>query len=139
MQVSRISYLVASFMLALPAVKAADLSIDVAGIQSTKGHVLIAVYDRADSFLQKPAAVAKVDAAVGKVTAVLTKLPAGDYAISAFQDLNDNGNLDSNLLGIPTEPYGFSNDAEGHFGPPSFEQSRVHLAEEGSHITVNLR
>jgi uncharacterized protein (DUF2141 family) len=43
------------------------------------------------------------------------------------------------MMGIPVEPFGFSNDAAGHFGPPAFADARLHLAAAGSHILVNLR
>jgi uncharacterized protein (DUF2141 family) len=66
-------------------------------------------------------------------------LPSGDYALSVFHDVNGNGELDTNQVGMPIEPYGFSNDAAGNYGPPSFEQSRVHLPEAGSLVTINLR
>lgn len=52
-----------------------------------------------------------------------TGLAEGTYAVKAFHDVNDNGKLDTNWMGIPKEPYGFSNDAMGSFGPPSFQQA----------------
>jgi len=120
-------------------VQAADLTVDIAGVKSTKGKVLVAAYSRAEDFLKLPAGTAAIDAKPGTVRVVIANLPAGDYALSTFQDENDNGQLDSNLVGMPIEPYGFGNDAVGRFGPPSFEQSRVHLPEAGSTVTINLR
>ena len=52
-------------------------------------------------------------------------LAPGRYALSAFHDENDNGELDTNLMGIPSEGYGFGNDASAAFGPPSFEAAAV--------------
>jgi uncharacterized protein (DUF2141 family) len=118
---------------------AAELSVDVAGLKNAKGKVMVAVYNRAEDFLKKSVQTGAVDARQGKVTVVIGNLPAGDYALSVFQDENSNGQLDTNPIGMPTEPYGFGNDAAGHFGPPSFEQTLVHLAETGSQVTVNLR
>ena len=45
-------------------------------------------------------------------------LAPGRYALSAFHNENDNGELDTNLLGVPSEGYGFGNDASAAFGPP---------------------
>ena len=118
---------------------AADLTVDVAGLKNAKGKVLVAVYDRADDFLKQPKRAAAVDAQAGKVRVVIAGLPPGDYALSVFQDMNGNGDLDMNPAGMPIEPYGFSNDAAGNYGPPSFEQARVHVTEAGSVIAVNLR
>jgi uncharacterized protein (DUF2141 family) len=119
--------------------QAADLTVDVAGLKDAKGQVMVAVYDRADNFLKQPMRAAMVAAQAGKVQLVISDLPAGDYAVTVFQDKNDNGALDTNPVGMPIEPYGFSNDAAGHYGPPSFEQARVRLAETGSRTTINLR
>jgi len=119
--------------------QAADLTVEVAGLKDAKGQVMVAVYDRAEGFLERPMRAAMVAAQAGKVQLVISDLPAGDYAVTVFQDKNDNGTLDTNPVGMPIEPYGFSNDAAGHYGPPSFEQARVHLAESGSRTTINLR
>jgi uncharacterized protein (DUF2141 family) len=52
-------------------------------------------------------------------------------AICAYHDKNDNGRLDKNVFGIPTERYGFSNDPKRGFGPPTFEQASVDLPVSG--------
>ena len=57
-------------------------------------------------------------------------LPKGDYAVTAFLDENSNNKLDSNLFGIPTELYGFSRNARGLAGPPSFADAAFRV--EGS-------
>ena len=119
--------------------QAADLTVDVAGLTNAKGKVMVAVYDGAENFLKQPMRTAAVDAQAGNVQVRLAGLPAGDYALSIFQDQNGNGKLDMNPVGMPIEPYGFSNDAAGNYGPPSFAQSQVHLSEAGSAVTVNLR
>ncbi|MBV8660409.1 MAG: DUF2141 domain-containing protein [Burkholderiales bacterium] len=117
---------------------AADLTIDIGGLKNAKGRVLVAAYSRAEDFLKRPVGTAAVDARPGKVRAVIANLPAGDYALSAFQDENGSGELATNPVGMPIEPYGFGNDAVGQFGPPSFEQSRVHLSAAGNTVTINL-
>lgn len=48
-------------------------------------------------------------------------LPPGTYAAKFFLDTNYNGKLDTNAVGVPEEPYGFSNNKKGLFGPPDFE------------------
>ena len=68
---------------------------------------------------------------------VLKDLPDGPLALSVFQDANANGRLDMNAIGIPTEPYGFSNNAAGNFGPPKFEQAVV-TPVAGTPVKVRL-
>ncbi|MEN8835700.1 MAG: DUF2141 domain-containing protein [Polaribacter sp.] len=45
-----------------------------------------------------------------------------------FYDENNNGKMDTKLFGVPKEPYGFSNNAKGFMGPPSFEEAKFTLA-----------
>ena len=65
-------------------------------------------------------------------------LPEGEYAVSVFHDLNSNGKLDSNAVGMPTEPYGFSNNAAGNFGPPSFDAAKIKLDQSKTAISIRV-
>ncbi len=60
----------------------------------------------------------------------------GEYAVKVFHDVNNNGKLDTNWMGVPKEPYGFSNDAMGTFGPPSWEQARFTVK---GHTLIRIR
>jgi uncharacterized protein (DUF2141 family) len=53
---------------------------------------------------------------------IVENLNSGKYAFKYFHDENKNKKLDTNLIGIPKEGFGFSNNAKGKFGPPSFKQ-----------------
>lgn len=53
--------------------------------------------------------------------------PAGEYAIHVMHDLNGNGELDSNLVGMPNGPWGMSNNARGNFGPSKFDDAKPSL------------
>jgi uncharacterized protein (DUF2141 family) len=64
-------------------------------------------------------------------------LPAGNYAVSAYQDLNGNGKLDKNLVGIPSEPYGFSNNARPKFRAPNWDETRFELRAD-TQIEIKL-
>lgn len=118
---------------------AADLTVEVAGLQDANGKLLVAVFDSADTFLKQPVRTAAADAQSGAVRLVIAGLPAGDYALSIFKDANGNGKLDRNRLGMPIEPYGFSNDAAGSYGPPSYQASLVHVPPAGAATTIHLR
>jgi uncharacterized protein (DUF2141 family) len=56
------------------------------------------------------------------------RLPAGEYAVAAYQDINGNGKLDRNFIGIPKEPVGVSNRAKGRFGPPKWRDAKFQLS-----------
>src|SRR5215472_664549 len=104
---------------------AADLKITVNDVRSTTGFVFVAVYDSQGAFMKAPLAKAtrKIKANQGSVTLVIPNLPPGTYAVASYHDENDNGKMDTNSLGVPTEGYGFSNDAQGAAGPPKFAQA----------------
>ncbi|QJR14546.1 DUF2141 domain-containing protein [Usitatibacter palustris] len=121
------------------AASAADIAIEVKGITEAKGNIMVAVYDKADQWLGKPLKYARVPAAMPSVTVSIEGLEAGVYAVSIYQDIDSNGKLDTNVMRIPIEPIGFSNDATGSFGPPKFEDARIQVPASGTRIVINLK
>ena len=70
----------------------------------------------------------------------LDGLEPGTYAIKLFVDMNQNYYLDQGILGIPMEPWGFSNNATGFFGLPSFEQASFTISpQQPKTVLVNLK
>lgn len=120
---------------------AADLDVTVRVAEPGRGTVYSAVYDSSETFMKPERAVhaSRGDVAGQAIQARYTGLPAGRYAVSAFQDLNGNGELDTNILGMPTEPYGFSAGARGSMGPPAFSDAAVALSEGSRRIDVTLK
>lgn len=112
-------------MCSLPLAAQHKIEITVKGIKKVKGTVLLAVYNSEDSFMKKHVLAARQKVSDKQVTVVIENVKAGDYAITTFHDENNNEKLDTNFIGIPNEPYGFSNDAKGSFGPPSFEKAKI--------------
>lgn len=123
---------------ALPAF-AADLTIRAGGVSSDEGDIKVAIYDSSDSFLGKPLRGVAAAAHNGTVELKVADLPPGDYAFAIYHDANGNGKMDRNLMGIPSEDYGFSNNAMGKRGAPRFEDARFALPADGATVTVNLR
>ena len=64
----------------------------------------------------------------GEVVWTLNALPWGQYAASAYHDEDDDGSLNTNLFGAPSEPFGFSNDARARFGRPDFAEAAFRFA-----------
>lgn len=116
--------------LGVSSAQAARLELTVQGLQQPQGQLMLAVYDQPALWLRgKPLTAARIAvSATGAVTHVFEDLPEdAEIAVSAFHDTNGNGRLDSNAMGMPVEPYGFSQDAVGQFGPPKFEAARLKL------------
>lgn len=120
---------------------AADLRVEVHGVSSAGGKVYAAVFKRAEDFpkADKAAAGVAVSAVAPNVSLVFPGLAAGDYAVSVYHDENGNGRLDNNLMGVPTEPYGFSRDAAGMMGPPKFADAAIKVDAADLAIKINLR
>ena len=73
-----------------------------------------------------------------KVIVEIDSLNYGNYAIKVFHDENSNQELDSNFLGIPTEDYGFSNNASSWFGPPSWEKAQFIFNKKELTIEISV-
>jgi uncharacterized protein (DUF2141 family) len=121
------------YFAAAPA-QAGELTIEVSGITPNRGNVYIAVYDRPEAFpLSGHQRVGQVLASEDQhLTVHFEDLPPGQYAAAAFQDFNGNGRLDRNFLGIPKEPYGFSNGVRRSTGPPQFAEAAITLNPDGT-------
>jgi uncharacterized protein (DUF2141 family) len=102
----------------------AQLTVRFTGLHPATGYVMAAVYASEDSFSGKGAPVQAARVAVtGDSVETRFDLPAGHYAIKAFQDADADGKMGVNPFGIPTEPYGASNNAVGHMGPPAWKDA----------------
>jgi uncharacterized protein (DUF2141 family) len=105
------------------------LIVNIAGLKSNKGAVLLGLYNTKEAFLKKRFQSAVVKINNNKAAYVFEDLPKGTYAISFVHDENDNKKMDSNFFGIPKEAYGCSNNAKGFMGPPGFEDAKFYLEE----------
>ncbi|MBV7534826.1 DUF2141 domain-containing protein [Duganella sp. sic0402] len=130
--------LVLLFAAVLPA-HAADLTIRVDGVANAEGNIKVAIFNSADTFLAKPVGGAEAPAREGSVQMTVKNLPAGEYALAVYHDANNNGKMDRNMMGMPTEDYAFSNNALGKRGAPRYEDARFALPEAGAAAVVNLR
>ena len=64
-------------------------------------------------------------------------VPKGDYAISIYHDVNADKECNMNFIGIPKEPYGFSNNFRPKFAKPTFNDCKIELSTDKS-ITIKL-
>jgi uncharacterized protein (DUF2141 family) len=119
------------------------VEVTVTGMESQEGEVLVALFlgeegwpdEQAQAFGTR---VLPIDGGPG--VADFEDVPAGPFAVSVFHDKNGNRQLDTGLFGIPTEDYGFSRDARGTFGPPSFDDARIELkAGETKRIAIEVK
>ena len=128
------------FFLAFTVQTKGTITVTITGLRNTKGAVLISLYNSGENFPRDAAkyAVGKGKAAIvnGTATIIFKNQPYGKYAIAVLHDENNNLKMDTNFFGIPKEGYGFSNNARGTFGPPSYEKAAFNLNTPGMSITL---
>ena len=100
--------------------------------------MLCALFRRA-GWLEKPVQWKKVAIRKGQAECVFAGVEPGVYALSAIHDENDNGKLDTNFLGIPTESWCTSRDAPAFFGPPSFDNAKFQYRGHVMRLRSSLR
>lgn len=112
----------------------------VQGIKNNQGVIRAALFHATSVFpSDKPFRGFELSIMNGRASLELTKIPVGEYAFAVFHDENNDGKLNQNLLGIPTEAYGFSNNARSLFGPPSFDQAKFTVGTGTITITIDVK
>jgi uncharacterized protein (DUF2141 family) len=114
-----------------------DLTLRIEDISPKGGIVRLGLYDRAryPDDNSTPIASADVKATPVEMTITLHNIPIGTYAIEVFQDINSNNKMDTTFLGLPEEPFGFSQDARPFLSKPSFDEVKFDL-KVGANLQV---
>lgn len=120
------------------AAAAGDVLVEVANVPAATGEIMVALCPRETYLKPDCRRTARAPAAAGTTRVLLRDVAPGTYAVQVFQDLNGNGVLDSNFLGMPTEPIGFSNNPKLSFGPPGFDAVAVSITDRPVTIPVTL-
>lgn len=106
------------------------LSIQVKGIETQRGSIMVALYNNSETFLIEPFKTTAAPATGTSQIIELNDLPSGSYAVAIFHDENGNGDLDRGEYGIPLEKFGFSNNVIPKMGPPSFEECKIDVVSD---------
>jgi uncharacterized protein (DUF2141 family) len=114
-------------------VSAETLTITIADIRESEGRLMIQVANSEkgfefseDSAAPPPVAISQL-AEAGEMTFEVT-LPPGIYGARVLHDLNGNGEMDSNFVGMPKEPWAFSNNATGRLGPAKWQDAKFEIS-----------
>jgi uncharacterized protein (DUF2141 family) len=114
------------------------LTVKINGIKSVSGNIGIGLYNDADKFPDVGGEYKKISIKVTATTMQYTiSLPPGTYAIAIYHDENSDGECNTNLLGIPTEGYGFSNNVEPVVSAPSFDETKVTVTKNTT-VSIDL-
>ena len=111
-----------------------DTEIVVTGIKENSGTIVISIHDSAESFRKHIPYRSVEQAVTGDKAVYHIQLKAGDYAFCVYHDVNGDGKLNVNAIGIPKEPFGFSN-YDGKGPPGNFKKHKIFI---NGTTTVNI-
>lgn len=127
---------IVSIFLAFKSYGQKSFDVKVSNVQLNKGKVVVEIYNTKTNWLETPYKKIVLSAAQDVQTASF-QVPYGKYAISIYQDLNNNGEADMNFLGIPKELVGFGNNFKP-FGEPKFESALVEFSATSTSHEIKL-
>jgi uncharacterized protein (DUF2141 family) len=120
------------------AAAATTIYVQVTGVDDTRGHVRVELCTR-QTFLTGECPYSAAAPATSGETVVEVEAPPGEYAVQAYHDDTDSGRVHRNLVGIPRERIGFSNNAPLRLHGPSFDDAAFQVGSNERRITLRLR
>lgn len=104
-----------------------QFSVEITGLVKGRGYVYLGLYNKKNGFLNENASIAngKVKVAGNTATYIFKDLPAGEYAVALYQDENNNRKCDRNMIGYPTEGFGFSKNYRPKLSAPKFDEVKI--------------
>lgn len=133
------------FAMTSQAAETGKITVHVTGLNNDKGSVRIALFNTQEGYSAKnysvDKAVAKAIAPIKSQEAdyVFENIPYGEYGIRLFHDEDNSGVFYTKMFGIPKVQYGFSNNAKGMMGPPSWDKVKFMLNNENLKMTINTQ
>ncbi len=108
----------------------------IKGYEKVEGEIRIAMFDSREKYTKDPVHAVVLPVTSDSLIWSVENLPHGEYAIAVYHDKNTNEKLDTNLLGVPKEQYGFSNNARGRFGPAKWNNAKFRFPGNLSALTI---
>jgi uncharacterized protein (DUF2141 family) len=135
----RLAIMLTIVMFPAVAIAPVTLKVEISNIKQPRGRIWIAMFRPNEKFgNEKPNIYKIIDVQSVSTQRADFEIEPGRYALAVYHDLNENNILDKNFIGIPKEPYGFSNDFRPRFSPPSFEDCAFDVPQHGRVLSVKL-
>lgn len=119
------------------------IHVEILDIRNSVGAVACALFEGPKGFptefLRFATNIMMVKVRATKATCDFADIAPGTYALAVIHDENRDGELATNMLGMPKEGYGFSNDAKGTVGAPSFEAASFSYNGQSLNMTIALQ
>lgn len=119
-----------------------SLNLKFSGIKNTTGKILIGVFNKTHKDFPDDKYIFKKFES--KITSKdmeykIASIPCGKYSIAVIHDENSNKKLDKNMIGIPKEGFGFSNNPGASAGPPAYENAEFTLPKDTNEMEITLQ
>lgn len=121
---------IAFFICSLLSAQNVNLTVSVSGLRNNAGALKVGLYNSEGAFLKSTFKSITSEIKNNSATVTFVEIPKGVYGISAYQDENNNGKLDKNVMGIPSEDFACSNNAKGFMGPPRYEDAKFEVNKD---------
>lgn len=120
-----------------------DLVVEVNGLNNSRGAVRAGLFESSGKFPlgvdDVSSRMVEADIDEGGATLTFEELPHGTYAVVAYHDANDNGELDKNWVGMPNEGAGVYRPVDSRFPPPTFEDCKFRFDAAEATVDLELR
>ena len=116
------------------------LTVIIKNLASATAPVIIGVYGTKNKFPDPKGQLKeyKFKPKGKNLTAKIADLKFGTYALAIYQDVNSNGKINKNFIGIPTEPYGFSNNYKPKVKAPNFDDCKFGYSAKTNSVTITM-
>lgn len=121
--------------------RSADVHVDITGVKAGVGQVVVSVWDSEENYLSEPLTkktVLVTELKDGKFRVTFSELLPSECAINVYYDKNTNAELDTNWIGMPSEPVGITNNVKGSFGPPEYEKGKVKITGKEQVFVIHV-
>ena len=116
------------------------LTIIVKGLASPTAPLIVGVYNSSYKFLYKEGRLKEYTfiPTGNTLIACINDIKYGEIAIVIYQDMNGNGTLDKNFIGLPTEGYCFSKNFVPKVKAPDYDDCKFYYASETDTVKMYL-
>ncbi len=127
-------------LLSFTSLRSGKLTISIENINTPKGIIWVGIYNSPDNFLIKERSILKKVKInrTGSAKITVPSLPYGEYAIALFHDINENGKMDNNVFGVPTEPYAFSGPLKSKWRIPLYKEVKFNFWQRNDQLKLKL-
>ncbi len=117
------------------------LKLTINNLESSSAEVRVAFFTKDNEFLNKEDVFKRYKfkpTSANSLTVEIDDLKYGEYAISTYQDVDGNGEIEKTKIGVPKEPYGFSNDVKPGMSKPKFDECKFTYDEKSNTQTIQM-